>query len=355
MRFPKHLPLEFWPDADRHAFDHAFAPGDIFDETCGPGAHLAAGTRKMVTTVYRRWLGYLDGATPAVLELDPAARITLPRVRAFVEHLEAEVRPTTVAHCARNLHYAARLIAPETNWGWLQAIAARLAALATPQDRFGRLVPNEQLLDLGLELIGEAKKLTSVRDGTRGRLFRDGLILSLLSLWPIRRRAIAALSVSRHVSRDEDGITLVLHDEDTKSGRSERFRVPDVLVSHLRHYLDKIRPAFPDAATHDGLWASSKGCLLSGSQIYTIVRRHSGERLGRPVGLQDVRRSAATFLAIDAPELASLIPGVLQHKNPEISDRHYTLARSMKASRRHVSALAELRRDLPIRRKRKED
>ena len=34
-------------------------PGDIFDETAGPGAHLAEGTRRMIKTAYRRWLGFL--------------------------------------------------------------------------------------------------------------------------------------------------------------------------------------------------------------------------------------------------------------------------------------------------------
>lgn len=56
--------------------------------------------------------------------------------------------------------------------------------------------------------------------------YRDGLLLALLSLWTIRRRSIAALTVSRHIERDEDDVTILLHPEDTKSGRPESFRVP---------------------------------------------------------------------------------------------------------------------------------
>ena len=41
MRKLKHLPLDQWPAADIEAFASAFTPGDIFDETAGPGAHLA--------------------------------------------------------------------------------------------------------------------------------------------------------------------------------------------------------------------------------------------------------------------------------------------------------------------------
>ncbi|MBN9023312.1 MAG: hypothetical protein J0H08_14725 [Rhizobiales bacterium] len=64
MRMLKHLPVAIWPEADRQAFAAAYLPGDIFDDTAGPGAHLAEGTRRMVETVYRRWLGFLMGEYP---------------------------------------------------------------------------------------------------------------------------------------------------------------------------------------------------------------------------------------------------------------------------------------------------
>lgn len=45
MRTLKHLPVNEWPDADRAAFRAAYESGDPFDETAGPGAHLAEATR----------------------------------------------------------------------------------------------------------------------------------------------------------------------------------------------------------------------------------------------------------------------------------------------------------------------
>jgi hypothetical protein len=44
MRELKHLPVNRWPQADREAFRIAYEPGDVFDETAGPGAHLSEGT-----------------------------------------------------------------------------------------------------------------------------------------------------------------------------------------------------------------------------------------------------------------------------------------------------------------------
>ena len=68
--------------------------------------------------------------------------------------------------------------------------------------------------------------------------------------------------------------------------------------------------------------------------------------IGKAMGLHDLRRAAATFLAMDAPEKVGLIPGVLQHASPEVSDRHYNLARSVQAGRRFAAHLVEAKNRL---------
>jgi hypothetical protein len=216
MRKLKHLPLDQWPKDDIEAFAKAHEPGDIFDDTAGPGAHLAQGTRRTNMTGYGRWLGFLKAKFPADLLKPPADRITPDRVRDFIEHLAAEVRPTTVAIAVDTLCYVARLIEPACDWRWLVATKARLTALAQPEDRFHRLVPPWQILDLGIELMKEALAMPSDGHKQRELQFRDGLILALLSLWPIRRRSIAALTLSRHVEFDAAGVNILLYPEDTK-------------------------------------------------------------------------------------------------------------------------------------------
>jgi hypothetical protein len=174
------------------------------------------------------------------------------------------VRPTTVAHVVHNLCYAARLIAPERDWRWLSSIAARLGALARPQDRFDRLVPPLQILDFGIELMDEALRLPSNGHRQREIQYRDGLILCLLVLWQMRRRSITALTVSRHLEFDDAGINVLLYPEDTKAKRAESFRVPEQLLPYLLRYLKKIRPRLLGRRKHDGLWASYKGRPLTG-------------------------------------------------------------------------------------------
>jgi len=337
----KHLPLENWPKADIEAFAKVYEPGDIFDETVGPGAHLGEGTRKMIRTAYRRWLGFLIEYNPEALFEPPADRITLDRVRRFVHQLESEVRSTSVATVIDNLCYAARLIAPERDWLWLASIKRRLIASAKPEDRFNRLVPPSQVLDLAIELMDEALNLPDSGHKQREIQYRDGLILAVLVLFHPRRRTIALLTVSRHVEFVAAGINILLFPEDTKGKRAESFRLPEQLLPYFQYYLKEIRPRLLGVSDHDGLWASCRGRPLIAGRIYDIARARTLAKFGKAMGLHDFRRAGATFLAMDAPEKITLIPGMLQHASPEVGERHYNLAQSVEASRRVAAHLAE--------------
>jgi integrase len=346
MRTLKHLPVNEWPEADRAAFCAAYQPGDLFDGTAGPGAHLAAATRDAIRFTYRRWLGFLKLNYPDDFSLAPAARIRPERVRAFIDHLSAEIGPSSVAAAADRLYAAARLIAPRTDWAWLRSIKARLASRVLPQDRFDRLVPPWQTLDFGIELMDTAHPLPIDGHKQREILYRDGLLLALRSLWPIRRRSLAALTVSRHLEFDDAGVNILLHPADTKSRRAESFRVPEQLLPYLMRYLREIRPILLGHTQHDGFWASYHGLPLLGGRLYDIARARVTAKFGKAMSLHDFRRAAATFLAMDAPEKIGLIPGVLQHASPDVSDQHYNLALSVQAGRRFAAHLANARNRL---------
>ena len=55
----------------------------------------------MIRTTYRRWLGFLKANYPPDLSMPPAERITIERVRTFIDHLNTETRPSSVAIAAR--------------------------------------------------------------------------------------------------------------------------------------------------------------------------------------------------------------------------------------------------------------
>jgi hypothetical protein len=351
----KHLPVNEWPEADREAFRAAYEPGDVFDETAGPGAHLSQDTRKMIEVSYRRWLGFLKANYPDDLSMRPAERIKPERVRGFIEHISAESKPTTVALVAHLLNAAAKLIAPTTDWAWLGALKSRLNYRAWPEDRFDRLVPPLQTLNFGIELMDAALKLTNRPHKQREIQYRDGLMLTLESLWPMRRRSLAALTVSGHFEFDDAGVNILLHPNDTKAKRAESHRVPEEFVPYIMHYLKIIRPVLLGRREHDGFWVSYRGSPLVAGRLYDIARARITAKFGKAMCLHDFRRSAPTFLAMEFPEKIGLIPGVLQHASPEPNERHYNLARSTKAGQRLAAHLAKERERLrPISRKNEE-
>ena len=112
----------------------------------------------------------------------------------------------------------------------------------TPEDRFDRLVPPWQTLDLGIEMMEEAATLPSAAQAARAILSRRAAHCPRSVLWPIRRRSIAALTVTRHLEFDAAGVNILLYPEDTKSKRAESFRVPEKLLPYLLRYLKEIRP-----------------------------------------------------------------------------------------------------------------
>jgi integrase len=309
----------------------------------------------MIKVSYRRWLGFLEANYPDDLSMPPAERIKPERVRSFIEHLSAERKPISVAIVAHHLHIAAKLIAPTTDWAWLGSIKSRLNYRARPEDRFDHLVPPLQTLNFGIELMDAALQLPIGGHKEREIQYRDGLLLALESLWPIRRRSLAALTVSGHFEFDDAGVNILLHPDDTKAKRAESYRVPEQFVSYIMHYLKKVRPALLGRHEHDGFWVSYRGSPLTAGRLYDIVRARLTAKFGKAMGLHDFRRSASTFLAMEYPEKIGLIPGVLQHASPEVNEQYYNLARSAKAGHRFAAHLDKERERLrPISRRTEE-
>ena len=339
----KHLPERLWPAEDHQLFEAAYAPGDVFDEKRGAGVHLAEGSRRSIRFAWRRWLGFLAEHDPKALQLPAIDRITPARVRRYVEHLSAGMASSSVAVTIALLYMGARLVAPQRDWRWLLALKTRLQARATTEDRFPQLVPAHRTLQLGIALMEGADDLRDRGHRKREIEYRDGLIIAVLSLWPIRRRSLSALTIDRHLDIASDRVVLRLFPEDTKSKRMDYWPVPELLVPFLRRYLDDIRPRLLRRRNHDALWVGQHGTVLNAGAIYDLVVRRTTAAFGTSMALHDFRRAAATFLAMDAPEKVGLTPGILQHTSPEIGNRYYNLSRSTAAARRHSATVADLK------------
>jgi hypothetical protein len=202
-------------------------------------------------------------------------------------------------------------------------------------------------LDYGIELMDAALTMPP-SDGHKYReiQYRDGLLLVVLTIWPIRRRSLAALSVSRHLEFDDAGVNILLYPVNTKGHRAESIRVPEQLLPYFTRYLKEIRPILLGGSSHDGLWASYQERSLSAERLYDIVRARIVGKFGKDMCIHDFRRAAATYLAMDAPGKIGLIPGVLHHASPDVGEQYYNLSRSMQAGQRFNAHLANARNRL---------
>ena len=114
--------------------------------------------------------------------------------------------------------------------------------------------------------------------------YRDGLLIALLSLWLIRRRSIAALTVSRHLEFDAAGVNILLYPEDTKAKRAESFRVPeDQLLPYLLRYLKEIRPRLLGrSSSMTGFGRRIRDALLAPAASTTLSARELSRSSERP-------------------------------------------------------------------------
>src|SRR5215218_8785616 len=213
------LRLEDWPAADRDAWRALFTTGDLFDEK-GPGAHLAPRTRTSLENAYGRWLGFLARAEPHGLDEAVGARVTRERIISFALHLAETNIATSVAGQLRFLRGALRLLAPDRDWAWLLAIAKRIEARAERRPKRHRLRTSDELFALGLELIQRADATcTEVGRVTKkaALTYRDGLIIALLAVAPMRRRNLASLTLGQHLHCSGEGWRVALKASETKN------------------------------------------------------------------------------------------------------------------------------------------
>lgn len=335
-----------WPERDRIAWSSAIADGDMFDGR-GPAAHWAKTTRDAAVAAYGRWLGFLAETDPSVLAAHPVDRLTQDWLLRYLDHL-AQTAGTVGRHMfTAKLRDTIRVMFPGKVPQHLSRLVTRLESQCQPRSMAARVVATPRLTDLSKSLMKEA-------GGTAGEItdpiaYRDGLMIGLLALRPIRRRTFSLIRVGRHLQRVGDEWRMIFEDSETKSGRPFAATVPEWIVPFLERYLREVRPMFSGAVQHDGLWCSSKGGPLTDKAIYRIITDRTRAAFGQQVHPHLFRACAATTIAVLDPGRIGLAGDLLDHASLRTTQAHYIKARSIEASRLYAKALAELTPQKPRR------
>jgi integrase/recombinase XerD len=340
------LPYPAWPEEDRKRWSAANKAGaDPFDD-CGMAAHLAEPSRKALQASYGRFLGFVASEHSRLLDCPPETRPDRKIVAAYVAFRGQSCGESGIAIDLHHLRLALRYICPGTNWTWLAKITRRISAKAKLRPQKHHLVTSERLYALGIELMDRAAaRAADAADVSKADAFdyRDGLILTLLALVPLRRRTLGALRIGQQLVKYGDQWALDIPPQDVKAKRALDYPISPDLSRRIDLYLGKFRCRVPGAARHDGLWPSNQGRLMDAGTIYDTVRRRTGVAFGFPINLHRFRLAAGTLWSIHDPANVQGVKDLLGHASFDTTtQKHYIMAQSRLAGRVLLRAIGNV-------------
>jgi integrase len=359
------LPLKDWPEADRLGWEAACRPGKRLMRG-GTASHLAAVTQADLARRYGYYLDFLLSSAGLDLCAQAGAQVTPTAIAAFVAELEDRVSSVTVSRTIYKVRRAAECIAPNRDFGWLAEIEKDLSMLERPKDKFDRIVLTERLVEAGLTLTCAADTATHGLRLGRALAARNGLMVALLSLCPIRLKNFAALEVGSTLLKMEAAWWIVL--PDTKSERPDHRPVPTFLTGPIERYLEIYRPVLlrPSTKTQPSrldlgnkhvhspsrttlssdtitaLWISRSGGPLTYDSVRRAITETTRVTLGVPVSPHLFRAAGATSAALHAPRSPHLASALLQHSDPRVTEEHYNRASSLSVARDFMTLVRDL-------------
>ena len=110
----------------------------------------------------------------------------------------------------------------------------------------------EVLVEAGLTLIHQAESSPNMTELARACQVRNGLMVALLALCPIRLKNFVALEIGRSFVQIQGTWWIVLSAEETKENRPDERPVHQLLTPFIDRYLGQHRPVLArNRVTHD--------------------------------------------------------------------------------------------------------
>jgi integrase len=332
-KHPRSLSIQEWPDADRNAWEQACRPGSRL-KPGGAASYLAPVSRHDFANRYGAFLGFLQRTGLLDQDAAAAAQVTPHNVEAYIRDFAARVRSVTVYNGIYKLRRAAELLAPETDFGWLAEIEKDLALVMEPRSKFDRLVFTGRLVEAGLTLITEADEFAR-DDLVRARGIRNGLMIALLALCPIRLKNFATLEIGGTFTKLDRRWWITLPGPATKSRRPDERSIPEFLNRTIDLYLNEARPVLLGSKPPvNALWISSTtGRWMTTKNLGTLISKITLQTLGVDVSPHLFRTAAASTAAAYGGNTPHLASALLNHTDPRVTEEHYNRATSISAAR----------------------
>ena len=343
------MKVGLWPAQDRALWNAALVPADPFEPGGGTRAGHSAASNRKTERGYGRWLTWLAATGQLDAAVPPDERITRDRVMAYTAHLADIGNSSQTIMCRlQDLGDMAHALVPQLSRSFINRIAAHVRARHMPaRDKRSRLAMTDELVALGFRLMAEAN--TEPTSRLAALAFRDGLVIALLALRPLRRKNLAALVIDVTLQRAGDGWVISIPAEDTKTRTAIEYPWPEALVPALKIYLAVHRRVLAAlrsrwaAPIGDALWVSSHGSPMTQMALYDMVRSRTLAGLGKAINLHLFRDGAATTMAVEDPDHVRLAAPLLGHRTASTTERYYQQAQSLDAHRRYRDVIEQVR------------
>jgi integrase len=340
VKAPRSLPLQEWPPADRQAWEVACRPGTRLKRG-GRGSRYKQESLNDFVQRYGAFLGSVQRRGVLNQSAASAEHSTLANVEVYLAELNTRVRSVTAWNCIYKLRMAARLLNPKADFSWLAEIEKDLALVMVPRSKFDRVVLSDRLVEAGLTLVAEAK--SSPKNAfERAKGIRNGLIIALLAICPIRIKNFAALEIGKTFHQVQGNWWITLPPGSTKTGSLEERPVPEFLNYAIELYLTEARPVLIGSHPFtNSLWISSRtGQRYTTKNLGTLISKVTLKSIGVDVSPHLFRTAGATTAAMyggDNPYLASALLG---HSDKRVTYENYIRATTMNAAKQWAAILA---------------
>jgi integrase len=327
------LRQDLWPEADRNAWNAACLPAARLKRG-GVAGHLKPVTRDDHTRHYGPFLGFLDRRGLLRPDGQAAAHVTVDNVDAYIAELKHRVGSVTVYGSICKLRRAAQFLAPGRDFAWLADIGKDHALVMQPRSKFDRMVMSEVLVEAGLTLIHEAESSPTLTELARACQVRNGLMVALLALCPIRRKNFVALEIGRSFVEIQGTWWIVLSAAETKEKRADERPIDELLTPAIDLYLAQHRPVLARNVNQlSALWLSSAdGTPLSNRGMADVIRRTTLTTVGVELSPHMFRTSGASTAATRGGNNPYLASALLHHTHPSVTNAHYNRATSLTAA-----------------------
>jgi len=295
---------------------------------------------------YGYFLDFLDRSGLLVRSAAAASQVTPGNVAAYIEELRGRVCSVTVYGSIYKLRRASQLLDPKRDFGWLTEIEKDLALVMRPRSKADRLVLSECLVECGLTLMAEAENSSTLSSLAKACQFRDGLMVAMLALHPIRLKNFSSLEIGRNLVRIGGSWWIALSAAETKENRPDERRIDNAVASALETYLSKYRPALARTSNQSGaLWLSFiSGQPLTYDAVAAAIKRTTRMAFGVGISPHMFRASAASSAAVHARSNPNLASALLHHRDGRVTQEHYNRASNLSAANDFARVVRELDR-----------